>query len=73
MASFDVKSLFTKVPVDETLKNVIERLLNDDSLEEKTTLTTKSLLDLQVLYALHIFCLQQHNVSPSKGAPMGSL
>ena len=43
MISFDVSSLFTKVPVDEILEIVEQRLLLDHTPEDQTT---PSLMDL---------------------------
>ena len=34
--SFEVNSLFTKVPIDETLKTVAKKLGKDEALEERT-------------------------------------
>ena len=36
---FDVKSLFTMVPIDDSLRIIRDRLVVDDTLDERTTLT----------------------------------
>ena len=49
MVSFDIKSLFTNVPIQEALEVIQEKLMNDESLEERTALTAEQishLLDL---------------------------
>lgn len=52
MVSFDVKSLFTNVPVGEALDVIYEKLIPDDTLEERTALTPP-----QIIKLLHI-CLR---------------
>ena len=49
MVSFDVKSLFTKVPIDDALHIIKERLEYDESLEERTTLTVHQICNLTEL------------------------
>jgi hypothetical protein len=46
MCSFDVKSLFTSVPRNDTLKIVEERLKNDPTLIDRTALTPKFICEL---------------------------
>ena len=36
MVSFDVVSLFTKVPLDDALQSILTLLFNDEKLEEQT-------------------------------------
>ena len=46
MMSFDVKALFTSVPIEPTLK-IIEKLLKEDhSLQSRTTLSIQHIMDL---------------------------
>lgn len=49
MISFDVESLFTKVPIKETLKILLTKLENDDHLSEKITLPAKEICALTEL------------------------
>jgi retron-type reverse transcriptase len=39
LISFDITSLFTKVPSDEAMKAITEKLTNDESLDVRTTLS----------------------------------
>lgn len=39
MASFDVQSLFTSVPVGKALEVINKKLLEDEALEDRTALT----------------------------------
>lgn len=39
MVSFDVTSLFTKVPLDEAMEAIAGKLTQDDTLEERTMLS----------------------------------
>ena len=52
MVSFDVVSLFTRVSVNEAIEVVSSRLAEDNSLEERTTLSPESICQLARL------CLQ---------------
>ena len=46
LVSFDVKSLFTKVPVDEAIDIVCEKLREDTTLVEHTDLSVESISKL---------------------------
>ena len=46
MVSFDVKSLFTNVPVGEALDVIHEKLMADDTLAERTALTPSQIIKL---------------------------
>ena len=73
LVSFDVKSLFTQVPVDEALKVVEERLANDQTIGDRTSLPVSKLVELTNL------CLRSTYFQPgdnfyeqTDGAAMGS-
>ena len=46
MASFDVTSLFTRIPVNEALLVLSQRLQNDASLKERTNINVPNLCTL---------------------------
>ena len=46
LVSFDVVSLFTKIPVDLAIKVAKERLRNDGSLGQRTSLPVEDIVDL---------------------------
>ena len=46
MISFDVDSLFTNVPIEETVQAALHRLNNDPSLPDRTALTPTQIADL---------------------------
>ena len=46
MVSFDIKSLFTNVPVDETLEVVHKGLMEDDTLMDRTVLPPQNVTHL---------------------------
>ena len=46
MVSFDIKSLFTNVPVDEALEVILQRLTEDETLEDRTALTPEQVTHL---------------------------
>ncbi len=46
MISFDVVSLFTKVPVPETLQIIKEKLTTVSSLSDRTNLSLPTIMDL---------------------------
>ena len=46
LVSFDVKSLFTKVPIDEAMQIAAEKLQEDETLEDRTTFSIPSICQL---------------------------
>ena len=73
MVSFDVESLFTNVPIDAAVEAALQKLENDPSLADRTTLTPAQIADLLnfVLRSTYF----QHNGSiyeQREGAAMGS-
>ena len=73
MISFDVVSLFTKVPVEEALDAIAQRLNQDETLEERTTLPPEQICLLTSL-CLHstYFQFQDSFFEQLEGAAMGS-
>ena len=64
MVSFDVKSLFTNVPVDEALEVVHKELMKDDTLMDRTGLPPQKVTCLLEL------CLQTTYISSSRDLNM---
>lgn len=58
IVSFDASSLFTNVPVDETLNAIEQRLNMDETLTDRTNLLMQSLIDLLRL-CLTITCFEE--------------
>ena len=46
LASFDVSSLFTNVPVNEAVEVIQERLIEDETLQGRTDLSPVEIADL---------------------------
>ena len=46
MVSFEVESLFTNVPIDAAVETALQKLANDPSLADRTTLTPAQIADL---------------------------
>ena len=61
LISFDVVSLFTNVPVDETCNIIKQKLLDDISLHERTQLSVDEIIDLPKL-CLSNTCFQWRDV-----------
>lgn len=73
MVSFDVQSLFTNVPVGHTLQIIQERLLRDETLEDRTTLTADQvILLLSICLKTTYFVYHQQYHEQRDGAAMGS-
>ena len=73
MVSFDVSSLFTKVPVDEALTVIEERLNADQSLPKCTNLCTKSVMHLlRTCLKTTCFVYDENYYQQNEGAAMGS-
>lgn len=74
MVSFDIKSLFTNVPIDEALEVIHQLLMKDESLGDRTALTAD-----QVTYLLNLclrttyFLYWEEFYEQKDGAAMGSL
>ena len=73
MASFDVVSLFTKIPIDEALQVISTALMADQTLDERTSVPPSKLCDL-VGVCLHYNYFQSRDYfyEQLEGAAMGS-
>ena len=73
MKSFDVKALFTSVPIEHALK-IIEKLLKEDhSLQSRTTMSTQHIMDLLGLCLRSTyFTFRGKFYEQVEGAAMGS-
>ena len=73
MISFDVVSLFTNVPVDEALLVITERLQQDTTLEERTSIPIPDLCHLvELCLKSTYFQFNRSFFEQVKGAAMGS-
>ena len=72
LVSFDVKSLFTRVPVDEALGVILTELNKDDDLEDRTMLTLTVVVRL-VEISLRSTSFQYNNIyyEQREGTAMG--
>ena len=73
MVSYDVRALFTSVPIQPALE-VIERLLNEDpDLQKRTTMSTKQIMDLlEFCLRSTYFTYRGKFYEQVEGAAMGS-
>ena len=73
MISFDVESLFTNVPIEETVQAALHRLNNDPSLPDRTALTPTQIADL-LNFVLRSTYFKYNGAlyEQRDGAPMGS-
>ena len=73
MLSFDVVSLFTRVPVDEALEVIAQQLQHDYTLAERTTLEVEDICELtEVCLKSTYFQYQDSYYEQTEGAAMGS-
>ena len=71
--SFDVVSLITSIPTDQTLDCVMQLLADDDTLQERTALhiaDTKT--GLKICFKAAIFAYDSRNYGQIFGLPMSS-
>ena len=61
--SFDVISLFTKVPTALALEVVQQRLTSDETLQERTSLTVDDIIGLLSLCLDDLFCFPKCHLS----------
>ena len=73
MVSFDVVSLFTKVPLDEALQVIAQRLREDPTLGERTTIPAEELCSLiKLCLEVTYFQFGEQFYRQVQGAAMGS-
>ena len=73
LVSFDVVSLFTKVPIDETMDVVKHKLQNDTSLEDRTPIPIEKLCELiKLCLTTSYFQLGEKFYEQREGTAMGS-
>ena len=73
MVSFDVESLFTNVPIDAAVQAALQKLENDPSLADRTTLTPAQIADLLKFALRSTYFLYNGSIYEQKdGAAMGS-
>ena len=73
LVSFDVESLFTNVPVPETLKIIESRLTNDETLSHRTNLPVNVIMELlELCTQCNYFELEGKIFRQDEGMAMGS-
>ena len=73
LVSFDVVSLFTKVPIDEAMEVVAMRLKDDDTLVERTSIPADDIISLASLCLKSTFFqFEDQFYEQIEGAAMGS-
>ena len=71
MASYDIKGLFTAVPVDPAIAIVKYGLQHDPSLPNRTSLSIPQIITLLEFYLKNTYFLFQGILHKSVGVPMG--
>ena len=70
---FDVKSLFTKVPMEESLQVIKKLLIKDETLENRTVMTPITMVNLvKLCMSSTYFEFGDKIYEQTDGAPMGS-
>lgn len=73
MISFDVVSLFTKVPVDEAMKVISEMLEKDESIYERTMMSpSEGCMLISLCLRSTYFLFKDASYEQWDGAAMGS-
>ena len=73
IVSFDVKTLYTNVPIDKTLEVIGNKLINDQSLEERSVLSPEQITKLvEVCLKITYFVYNSEYYEQLEGAAMGS-
>ena len=78
MLSFDVEPLFTNVPIDAAVQAALQKLENDPSLTDRTTLTPAQIADLLtfVLRSTHFQyngSIYEQKDGPAMGSPVSAV
>ena len=74
MVSFDVKPLYTNVPIDDALPIIKELLENDETLPDRTPLSPKNVLDLlELLLRTTFFIFNGTYYQQTEGVAMTGL
>ena len=71
MVSLDVVSLFTKVPTDETLAVVWDKLAADPLLEEHTCIPIDNLMEMLTFFVETTYFVMGSNIYRQEGLAMG--
>ena len=72
MVSFDVRSLFTNVPIGKVLEVVNKKLTEDDTLVDRTLLPNQVTSLLEICFRTIYFIYQGQYFEQTDGAAMGS-
>ena len=73
MVNFDIKSLFLNVPVDEALEVILQRLTEDETLEDRTALTPEQVTHLlELCLKTTYFSFREEFYQQTDGAAVGS-
>ncbi len=72
MVSFDVKSLFTNVPLPEALDVIKDKLVKDENLDDRITLNAEQITHLlKVCLRTTYFVFNKEYYEQQNGAAMG--
>ena len=73
MLSFDVKNLFTSIPIDFAMAAITEAVTANDSILQTTNLSKEDIIDLTKICLLsNYFQYNQEMYKQISGTPMGS-
>ena len=73
MVSFDAIRLFTKVPLDEAMEAIVDKLTRDKTLYERTTLSINEICHMTNLcLRMTYFQFKDNYYKQLKGAAVGS-
>ena len=73
LISFDVKSLFTSVPVPDAIRAITDLIEADDDFENRNNISTKTLIEMiNICLASTSFQFRSHHYELTDGLAMGS-